>query len=1236
VSATLKCGGRFELVDRLGEGSFGVVYEALDHKRNTTVALKTLRRFEPAALYRFKQEFRSLADADHPNLVSLYELFADGDEWFFTMEMVHGIPLVDSVRGRLSSINLSLSGISEMQTIEFDPTTTAVPAAETLQLDLLLQATAQVADALNAIHELGILHRDIKPSNVLVTPEGRAVVLDFGLAAELGGSEAGDGRISGTPLYMSPEQAMGGPLTEASDWYSLGVMLYEALTGVTPFSGPARDLLLEKNQREPPAPRELVPDIPEELNLLCRDLLRIDPADRPTGADIVRRLSAGFAGSSPATASAPRRGQSAPLMGRERHLAALEDAARRAGEDASVACVQGRSGMGKSALVRRFLRQARTRDSAVVVLSGRCYEQESVPYKAVDSLIDHLARYLAEQSATADPVPLPPDIVALSRLFPVLREVPAVERFRHSFKAPPDSQELRRRAFAALRDVLGVLARTRPLILYIDDLQWGDVDSATALTELVRPPDPAPLLLILSYRSEEAEASALLKTLLPALRVPAAGRTLTEIDVGELSFEDARDLARRLLKGLPTASSHPDAIARESGGSPFFVQELARRVADSGELLPLDQILQARVAQLPADARELLELVALTGQPLDLDVAAAAAATPIDSLAALRQLRVRRLVRTHGAADAIALEAYHDRIREAVVAALPAAATREHHARLAIAWEATGQGDPELLLTHHQGAGHPDQAARYAVQAATRADDALAFDRAARLYRRALELRQLSGAEGRTLQTKLAGALANGGRGLDAADAYLRAADGAPPAERLELEQRAAGQYLGSGYFDQGIAMAGQVLRQVGMKLAPTPSHALVSIVLRRAFLALRGLRSTERHRAQIAPAVLTRLETLRQIMAALGMADVVRGLDLQLRYQMLALRSGDREHATYGLLVFAVNSSTAGPSRSRRTHAAVQQADRLLERGDDPQLQAMRLVALGIVGKLEGRFRDGVDKLEQALLALEPLAGSYVSWNRKTARIFLLENLMWLGRWRDAFRLLPDFLQVAQQRGDLYSISYIQTRISALQALVNDDAAGAEHEARRGMAGWPDTEFHLPHSYAFFIGQQIALYRGTAEPTWPGVLAIWPRIEKSLLLHTQTVRIEMVQMRAKTAIAIAVSSPALLRESDRWSGKLWKDGAPWGRALATLMRAGLASIRGDRPRALTLAQGARARFRAVDMAMHEAAATRCAGMLTGGEEGRVLLEMGTAAMTAQGIVNPDRITAMLAPGVWR
>ena len=143
---------RFELIRPLGEGGFGVVYEAFDRQRSARVALKVLREGEGASLYRFKREFRALADVSHPNLVALDELLTEGGHWFFTMELVHGVPVVTYVRPR--------SGLSEAR---------------------LRESLAQLTDALTAIHRLGIVHRDIKPSNILVTAKGRVVVLDFGL-----------------------------------------------------------------------------------------------------------------------------------------------------------------------------------------------------------------------------------------------------------------------------------------------------------------------------------------------------------------------------------------------------------------------------------------------------------------------------------------------------------------------------------------------------------------------------------------------------------------------------------------------------------------------------------------------------------------------------------------------------------------------------------------------------------------------------------------------------------------------------------------------------------------------------------------------------------------------------------------------------------------------------------------------------------------------------------------------
>ena len=145
------------MVRRLGAGGMGVVYEVHDRVRDEVVALKTLRRTGAADLYRLKREFRSLADVAHPNLVCLYELFVEDERCFFTMELVNGVSFVDYVRG---------------------------PDGATVSTDRLRRALRQLVDGVSALHRRGKLHRDIKPSNVLVTPEGRVVILDFGLIAE--------------------------------------------------------------------------------------------------------------------------------------------------------------------------------------------------------------------------------------------------------------------------------------------------------------------------------------------------------------------------------------------------------------------------------------------------------------------------------------------------------------------------------------------------------------------------------------------------------------------------------------------------------------------------------------------------------------------------------------------------------------------------------------------------------------------------------------------------------------------------------------------------------------------------------------------------------------------------------------------------------------------------------------------------------------------------------------------
>jgi len=426
---------RFELRGKIGAGGMGAVYRAFDQKRGLEVALKTVLKADGRSLFRFKREFRSLADVAHPNLVTLYDLSTTGDDWFFTMELVHGAPFSEYVRPfELRAPRVAGGAVAEGSIAGDDdeddelhetrstavwqrpPTGRRRVVEGALDPVRLTEALAQLTDGVLALHRAGQIHRDLKPSNVLVEPSGRVAIMDFGLAFDSttrDGDKTHDAIAVGTPMYMSPEQAADVPLTEASDWYSVGVMLYEALTGYRPFEEQRRTVLLVKQTEDPPPPTARCPDAPPALAQLCVALLHRDPRARPTGLDILATL-----GRTPSRATTRVRGAGVqqPFVGREQPLATL----RRAYQDSRVrsvaVLVSATSGMGKTVLVRRFLAEIPASERALI-LRGRCYERESIPHKALDSVVDALTRELLGMSPAEIACVTPPDCSALIKLF---------------------------------------------------------------------------------------------------------------------------------------------------------------------------------------------------------------------------------------------------------------------------------------------------------------------------------------------------------------------------------------------------------------------------------------------------------------------------------------------------------------------------------------------------------------------------------------------------------------------------------------------------------------------------------------------------------------------------------------------------------------------------------------------------------------------------------------------------
>ena len=308
--------GRYQIQGLLGSGGMGEVYKAADPVLGRPVALKVLRQElggDPQRLSRFLHEARAASALNHPNILTIHEVGDHEGSRFLVSELVEG----ETVRQRVARGPLTLREI--------------------------LDITIQTASALSAAHTAGIVHRDIKPDNLMLRPDGYVKVLDFGVAtfgrrpgtphdsdATIAPSlETGEGMVVGTIAYMSPEQARGLPVDGRSDCYSLGVVLYELVTGRAPFSAPTTsDLLVAILEREAPPVRSVARGVPLQLEWIIEKALDKDPALRyQTIADMrvdLQRLKSAIESGRLASAAAA---ELAPAADREIERELTEDSA---------------------------------------------------------------------------------------------------------------------------------------------------------------------------------------------------------------------------------------------------------------------------------------------------------------------------------------------------------------------------------------------------------------------------------------------------------------------------------------------------------------------------------------------------------------------------------------------------------------------------------------------------------------------------------------------------------------------------------------------------------------------------------------------------------------------------------------------------------------------------------------------------------------------------------------------
>jgi hypothetical protein len=1222
---------RFEVVRHLGSGGMGAVYEALDRTRGARVALKTVRVTSPESLLLLKNEFRSLQDVRHPNLVDLVELVEHEGHVFFTMELVEGTDLLGYVRPGATAFGVS--GNAETASLkdgswgDMAAARRATTPGGTLDEGRLRGVLAQLARALCALHDTGRVHRDLKPSNVLVASSGRVVVVDFGLATTArtdGPLDAKDqARAVGTRAFMAPEQAAGSRVTGAADWYSVGVVLYLALTGELPFHG--AELARKKAHGAVDPVRARNPAAPEDLASLADALLALDPAARPTGHEVLGRL--GLARETTGTSTFDRESATTPFVGRRQELLALHAAFEASREHAVTVLVDGDSGVGKTALVRELTREVERSGRGALAFWGRCYERELVPYKAFDGIVDALSQHLRGLDRDAAAPLIPDGAAILARVFPVLRRVAALAT---PAQAPADDPQTQRaRAFGALRALLGRLARERPLVLCIDDLQWADSDSFQLLEDLLQPPDAPRILLLATTRPRSAAATD---------RIEAAAARIGEVrrvKLAPLSFDDARHLAAESLGAEDARQA--DAIAREAGGHPLFVLSLALHAARAGQgegdargPLKLDDAIWSRVDGLPGAARSLLEVVALVGAPVSAEVAIAASELdPAGYPASTGLLVVAHLIRASGPGT---IESYHDRVRETVLAHLDPDRRRRCHSRIAAAFENTtsAERDPQDLVRHLEGAGEYERAALQAERAAARAADALAFDQAAAFYRTALRLGDYAGRshERQAVRVALADALTNAGRGAEAAEAYLACVDGAEPAERVEHRRRAADHLLRSGHLQRGTTILAEVLREIGEALPSTQLGALASMLVRRARTSVRGLRWAERPGWAVADDRLMRLDVYHAVSVSLALIDTVRGGVYQARSIALALETGEPLRLGRSLTMEACylgSTNSRGLARGRAVWAEV---SRIADKTGDAYLSACATLVDafldyhgGAFGSAEAKFR-----LAEARFRRETRGTYFESGFCHWFRLVALRNR---GMFGELSRGFFEWTRDAERRGDRFSEASLRLNLNAVW-LARDDPHEALHDLDR--AGWipPEGGYHLQHWYEQYARSEIDIYTGDFAGGAARFRPVLTSLSRSFILRMRVHRV--LAWWTLGRLVVSAGGRAGLDEAEGLARKLAREDVAYARVFGLLLAAAVARRRGKRStedRAL----GDAIRLSESHDLPHSAAAARWRlGEIATGGRGDDLIGQAREWMQGQDIRAPERMVALWAP----
>lgn len=1179
--------GALRLFRALGRGSFGSVYAAFDPERGIECAVKLCEQIDAESILDLKNEVRTVWSLSHPNLVVPYALRREGGRWFYAMELVRGQRLVDAFA--------------------------EIPASE--RLPWLARVFGQVTDTLDFLHASGVLHLDLTPNNILVREDGSPAILDFGLARWHGtrplGTRAVGSGVAGTLSYIAPEVLLGRQPTAASDWYSLGIVLFRLLSGAMPFVEMGTMELTLRPLATPPKTLREREWIPRALAEACELLLERRPERRADGA----KLRAALGDPRP-----PKRPDKAPdhrapvFLGREELLAALTAEAQRAPtEGAALVRVSGAPGIGKTALLGRF-----AASSSALVLAGRSYEHEELPYKGIDGVIDALRGWLLHGADPALRDRLRPQVAALTRLFPSLRDL--VDEIG---PAPAAREDPRLVASQAMKRILREIAAVTPLLLILDDVHWADRDSARLLVEMLSPPQAPPIMVVCAHRLAEAAGDGAFLTELAELETRGASYRRVTLTVGPLDAGSLMMLAAH--HGARLGSDAAALAVAEAAGSPFLVEELARYLSAHDGAMPatiaLREAIAARLIALAPTERELVELTAIAGRSLDEGLIAAVSSAERAAVSrGLVTLRTRGLLRGGSGADRATVAIYHDRLREEVVALISPEARARLHRRWIAALEPRA-APPHELHFHYKALGERRRASALALAAAEQAEAALAFGRAAEWYAEAMT--EEAEAPRALLLRRQAEALFNAGRAAAAGDVFIAAATADPPAERVLL-RRGAEAYLLAGRLDDGRRLLAPLLHAHDVPIAPSTTRLLGSLL--RQIVALRvGNVAGRPAAAAVSEADAEMIDACWSLGKAMIFIEPLPSVNFVLLSLRGALAAGDPRRSARALAFLAGGVFAQVRLLRPRAQAYLEEARSIGRRLDDPVLRAVTEVWGGMIAIGEGRWEWALSQIEGALVVLTNHAGT--DWERVTAGGLVVWLRLQLGEVRAAVDIAAQMLAEAIDRGDLYGqVTFLQY-VAWNQAL-HGRTAEARRQARWITSTWSPGSFTVQSFYVMMIEVLCDLYDDdvtAAAARWQagqasfrkagGERAPQSRIDNAILEARVLLR---GPARAPSRQRLIALQRALARE-DRGDA----------RAHAGWLAAALLASRGDREGAASSFAAAAATYAGLGLAHWANSALLQAHLL---DPRRFSPEPALGYLLAQGAADPARWVETFMP----